>query len=99
MLYAYACRVVGNDAVHPGMPFNNAAPPPQGNRGPLASQDAGGEADQAGRGGTCEQDGAHHLGADGEGGELPRAAGDRRGRWIGPEPRKAASRGRTYDGT
>ena len=35
--------------------------------GPLASPDAGGEADQAGRGGLGEQDGSHHLGTDGQG--------------------------------
>ena len=48
------------------------------------------KAAQAGRGSTCEQDGAYHLGADGEGGKLPRAEGARRGRWIGPGPGRAS---------
>ncbi len=51
-----------------------------------AHKPAGGEAAQARRGGPCEQDGAHYLGADGQGGELSRADGGRHGRWIGPGP-------------
>ena len=56
------------------------------------------EAAQAGRGGPCEQDGAHHLGADGERGELPRAEGDRRGRWIRPGPGSGTRKGKQEHG-
>ena len=58
-------------------------PAAQGNHRSVASQDARGEATEAGRGGAGEQDGAHCLGADGQGRELPRTGGVRRGRWIG----------------
>ena len=56
----------------------------QGNHRPVASQDAGREAGEAGCGGAGKQDGAHHLGADGHRRELPRTEGARCGRGIGP---------------